>query len=819
MKLPLGRFFFSMRWQYILSVVLMLTTVSVVIGSLGIRRFDQQLEKVLNTQRDNFHRDYRIRLAAEQEHLISFSQELHLMMGDEQHQLRRSVMEKILSQSWSDFELFWGLNGLRLYDASSQTVLDYGRLPDIDRPWLESSRLTGEPVSRVRCERVCEIDVAVPVLVDGEISQLVLSMGFEKILAQLVENHRTELAMLSRPGSAPQGPWQRELLSLTNRTFSMPFLTQASQQFSIEDSERSAIQVELAQQQWAFFSWPIADTGERLLMFHNIDELVQSEQAFIKDLLGILLMAMLMAGAVGASLFWRPLGRLRGLGQALPLLAQSRFDELRQRLQRNRGHLRDELTLLESATLDVASQLERLESDVERYTNELQRMAMMDALTGLPNRAMFHHELSKALGSIGRTEEQIALLFLDLDEFKRVNDSLGHDVGDQLLKTVASRLQKSVRSMDTVCRLGGDEFTVIVRGVDSEKNIHRIIHQIFTSLQQPLQLGRHTLIITTSIGVVFCDNPMARPEELLKRADLAMYQAKQAGRSNYRVFNEQMLESASRKLMLEQEIRTALQEKQLFMVLQPVLALAENRVVGFETLVRWRHPSRGVLLPEEFIRDIEGTEQGIAMGYFVIEASLQLLERVSRILDNDQFYIALNLSPTQYLHLDLIGFLQRQLEQRQINPARVVLELTEEVLIKNLDKAMKIMHQIKAMGLQIAIDDFGTGYSSLSYLKQLPFDILKVDRGFVSELDNSDVDRNIVTSVIDLAHNLRRVVVAEGVESHDQRQFLLKAHCDCVQGDLYSAPMDDGEMLRYLAQLGPDLVWRDEERLLGRQAR
>ena len=212
---------------------------------------------------------------------------------------------------------------------------------------------------------------------------------------------------------------------------------------------------------------------------------------------------------------------------------------------------------------------------------------MMDTLTGLPNRTMMHHELSKSLSSLGRTDEKIALLFLDLDEFKRINDTLGHDVGDELLKTVANRLKKSVRSMDTVCRLGGDEFTVIVRGLGEGSNIHRIIHQIFVSLQQPVQLGRHTLIVTTSIGVVFCDNPMLRPEELLKRADLAMYQAKQAGRSNYRVFDEQMLELASRKLMLEADLRVALEEGQISVSLQPIVSIKDQKVVGLESLVRW----------------------------------------------------------------------------------------------------------------------------------------------------------------------------------------------------------------------------------------
>ncbi|GAA4874172.1 bifunctional diguanylate cyclase/phosphodiesterase [Ferrimonas pelagia] len=819
MKSKRLHYFLSLRWKFILALVSMLLLVSVVIGLLGVHRFGQQLDNVVEQQHDYLWRDYHVRLRSEEKRLTAFSQEMLLMMGDDSHQLELGRMDRMLDDSWADFELYWGLKSLQVFNDALDMLLVYGNGGITADGWLQESFRTGEPINRVRCSEQCFIDVAVPVLVDDEINSLVFTTGFEEVLAQLTENHQVEVAMLGQEIAGSHSPWQRPFLSLTNRGENMHRLGEASALVGLSELLESPGQLELGQEDWVFFSWIVADTGERILLFRNINDLVSSEEAFVSDLMGILLLAMMLAGALGIALFWRPLARIRRLGQSLPLLAQSRFDDLRERLQRDRGRFRDELVQLESTTLDVANQLERLESDVDRYTNELQRMAMMDALTGLPNRAMFHHELAKSLGSIGRTDEQIALLFLDLDEFKRVNDTLGHDVGDELLKTVANRLQKSVRSMDTVCRLGGDEFTVIVRGLESESDIHRIIHQIFTTLQQPLQLGRHTLIITTSIGVVFCDNPMARPEELLKRADLAMYQAKQAGRSNYRVFNEQMLESASRKLMLEQDIRTALNERQLYLAMQPILDLAQNRVVGFEGLVRWQHPTRGLVMPGEFIKEIEGSEQSIELAHYVIEMAFEMLGRFSRKLESDQFYVSVNLSPSQYLQTELVAFLQLQLEKHQVDPRRIVLELTEEVLIKNLDKAMHIMHQLKSMGIKIAIDDFGTGYSSLSYLKQLPFDLLKVDRGFVSDLDNSDVDRNIVTSVIELAHNLKRTVIAEGVESHDQRQFLLQAKCDCVQGFLYSAALDEQRIMALLERLGPDLEWHDEERLLGRQAR
>ncbi len=814
-QLAKGRFL-SLRWKFVLATITLLLLISLIIGLLGVRRFNEQMDRVLVNQHHALWRDYQVSLGATEQRLVNLSQEFHLMLGD-QAGLSMAAIRSRSTERWAEFELFWDLKGMGLFDARMQPALALGSVSGEGDPWLRRILTTGEPESRVHCHLLCLIEVGVPVLVEGDIHVMVLESDLAEVLAPLSENHQVELALFSADAGA--GPWARRLLNVTDRAHTLSLLNTVATDTPLSALSEGPHQVTYDGAHWAIYAWPVGGQGEQLVLLRDVSDLAQSERAFIGDLLGILLMAVLLAGGLGSVALWRPLDRLHRLGRALPLLAQSRFDDLRDRLNNRPGWARDELDQLEHTTLEVASQLERLEGDVDRYTNELQRMAMMDALTGLPNRAMFHREMAKALASIGRTDEQIALLFLDLDEFKRVNDTLGHDIGDELLKTVASRLQKCIRSMDTVCRLGGDEFTIIVRGLESEGDIHRIIHQIFTSLQQPLQLGRHTLIITTSIGVVFCDNPMMRPEELLKRADLAMYQAKQAGRSNYRVFNEQMLESASRRLMLEQEIRIAVKERQLALALQPILSMGTHQLVGFEALVRWYHPSRGLVMPSEFVPEVDESKEGIELGNYVLSVAVELLARYSKRLGRDDFYVSVNLSPNQYMNAHLADHLKALLAQHRVEPERLVLELTEESLIKNLDRAMAIMHQLKSMGVRIAIDDFGTGYSSLSYLKQLPFDLLKVDRGFVADLDNSDVDRNIVTSVIELAHNLKREVVAEGVESHDQRQFLRQIGCDYAQGYLFSPPLDERQAQTLLEQLGEDLRWPDEERgvqLLGR---
>ncbi|QIZ75517.1 putative bifunctional diguanylate cyclase/phosphodiesterase [Ferrimonas lipolytica] len=812
------QFIISLRWKFILSFVAMLMLIGVVIGVMAMNRFNQQLEEVISQKHDSLYRDYQHRLRAEHNRLIELNREILFRLSDKKGLLQLQHLRSELDENWSDFELFGGLYGLQLLDAELQPLLIAGINLNFQPVWTSAQRAIGTPSSYIHCEQACYVGLLVPIVIDGKPSFILYTTSFEAVIAPLVEFHQVQLAVLGGASEPRKGAWGRNVLSLSNRSSNIHVLAEVSQRLPLQKILLEPQRLRFHNKSWSFTGWELTNEGEQLLLFKDIGSLAEGERSFIRDLVSILLIAGVLASVLGLALFWLPLARIRRLSKVLPLLGQSRFDDLRRRLGRSDQRWGDELISLENATLDVAGQLERLEGDLERYTEELQRMAMIDSLTGLPNRAMFQHELSKALSSIGRTDDQISLLFLDLDDFKRVNDTLGHDIGDELLKAVANRLQKSVRSMDTVCRLGGDEFTVIVRGLESEPDIHRIIHQIFASLQQPLQLGNQTLLISTSIGVAFCDNPMMHSDELIKRADLAMYQAKQAGRSNYRVFNEQMQQSASRRLQLTKDVELAIDQQQLSLALQPIISLQQDRVVGFEGLCRWHHPVRGLIMPGTFMKEIDDSVSGRKVGFYVIEQACELLARLSTKLANDEFYLSLNLSPCQYLQSGLVEHIRAQLQRHQLRPNRLVLELTEEVLIKSLDVAMQVMHQLKDMGIQIAIDDFGTGYSSLTYLKQLPFDLLKVDQGFVSDLDNSDVDRNIVTNVIDLAHTLNRSVVAEGVENHDQRQFLKRINCDYAQGYLFAAPMDEHQLVSSMVKLGPELNWSDSESLSGRRS-
>lgn len=794
--------FVSLKWKFVIALIVMMTVLSVLLGRLALDRFEQQRAIMLEQKVAFIRQDYQQTLAHVERRLLVIASELshtHSVSAD-------ASIQTQIEQHWRDSQQDWGLVGLSLYDVQGNIAFRLGAHPLPADNWLAQLQTEGQHLWRQRCRQACVMDLATTVRIESQSYLLVLVAPLMEVLSTLNQNHNVELAVLGQAHPSTLNPWGRTILSLTNRDTNYRTLIAASRNSSFEQFSESPAQLALGTNNWSFFSWPL-DDFHQLLLFFDSSGMDESQRVYFNDLVLFTLVSVLGTTFIFSLLFWPPLARVQQLQKLLPLMARGEYGQIIDKIHKPRWGFVDEVDKLEWATESTVKQLQKLHEEVDRYTHELERLAMMDTLTGLPNRTMMHHELSKSLSSLGRTDEKIALLFLDLDEFKRINDTLGHDVGDELLKTVANRLKKSVRSMDTVCRLGGDEFTVIVRGLGEGSNIHRIIHQIFVSLQQPVQLGRHTLIVTTSIGVVFCDNPMLRPEELLKRADLAMYQAKQAGRSNYRVFDEQMLELASRKLMLEADLRVALEEGQISVSLQPIVSIKDQKVVGFESLVRWYHPSRGLLMPTEFIRDLEGSNELLTLSDWVLKKSLNLMQKLTKISGTQDFYVAVNLSPHQYLHSGLGERIESLLNDLQVPPSRLLLELTEESLIKNLDQALSTMERLKGMGVKVAIDDFGTGYSSLSYLKQLPFDILKIDRSFVRDLDSSDVDRNIVNSVIDLAHNLNRSVIAEGVESHDQLQYLMKAGCDYAQGYLYSPALDEQQAVELIRQLGPDLNW------------
>jgi diguanylate cyclase (GGDEF)-like protein/PAS domain S-box-containing protein len=429
----------------------------------------------------------------------------------------------------------------------------------------------------------------------------------------------------------------------------------------------------------------------------------------------------------------------------------------------------------------------------KQVESQIERLAFYDVLTGLPNRRLLVDRLQHAMAATVRSGAQGALLFIDLDNFKDLNDTLGHDTGDQLLVQVAQRLKGCVRESDTVARFGGDEFVVLVEGLSGDEpqasaEAALVASHIATTLGKPYVLGDASHHSTPSIGIALFGQHSGNVDELLKHADLAMYQAKAAGRNTQRFFDPEMQAAVSARSALEADLRRGLHGKEMVLYYQPVVD-GKGRLLGAEALVRWLHPQRGLVSPAEFIPLAEQTGLILPLGQWVLEAACAQLVAWSRSALTRQFFLSVNVSVRQFRQPDFVEQVLGALHASGANPERLRLELTESLLLADVEDVIARMEHLRRYGVGFSLDDFGTGYSSLSYLKRLPLDQLKIDQGFVRDLQTDPNDAAIVRTILALAHSLDLAVVAEGVETTGQLEFLKRHGCDAYQGYLFGRPM------------------------------
>jgi diguanylate cyclase (GGDEF)-like protein/PAS domain S-box-containing protein len=431
-------------------------------------------------------------------------------------------------------------------------------------------------------------------------------------------------------------------------------------------------------------------------------------------------------------------------------------------------------------------------TDRKRAEEQLLHDAFHDALTGLPNRSLFIDHLKLAIARRQRDLEQnFAVIFLDLDRFKVINDSLGHMIGDQLLVGIARRLEMCLRPGDTVARVGGDEFTILLEGVKDEAEAITVAERIQKELALPFYLSGREVFTTASLGIAPGSTDYALPDEVLRDADTAMYRAKSAGKARHEVFDKEMHAVAMNLLQMETDLRGACERGEFFVQYQPIVSLDDFGVRGFEALVRWRHPERGVISPMDFIPVAEESGQVVVIGEWALhEACRQMQRWQERFPSEPPLFISVNLSGRQFTQPDLIEQVTNILGETGLDPKSLKLEITESVVMENIDTATEMLRQLRALGVQLSIDDFGTGYSSLSYLHRFPIDTLKVDRSFVMRMADNNENIEIVRTIMMLAQNLGMDVVAEGVETREQLALLRKLGCEYGQGFLFSKPAD-----------------------------
>ncbi len=445
-------------------------------------------------------------------------------------------------------------------------------------------------------------------------------------------------------------------------------------------------------------------------------------------------------------------------------------------------------------------------ADISHHKATEQRirfLAHYDALTELPNRNLLNLRLSEALDLCQRHDERLAVLFLDLDRFKYVNDSLGHQAGDMLLQAVARRFTACIRGGDTVARMGGDEFVILLPSISHNEQAAEVAERVLHVLRPPFDIRGQHLSITPSIGIAFYPNDGGDEETLIKHADAAMYQTKEEGRNGYRFYTRQLSSHASERLSIENQLRQALEKKEFVLYFQPQIDVANGTLVGVEALLRWANPEHGLVPPNRFIPIAEDSGLIIPIGEWVLRTACAQ-NHAWQQAGLPAVPVSVNLSARQFDQSDLPERIARVLAETGLAPGLLELELTESLVMRQPERSSEMLNRCKALGLQIAIDDFGTGYSSLAYLRRFPIDRLKIDRSFIRDIVEEPDDAAITQAIIAMAHSLRLTVVAEGVETEAQRRLLRQWECGTYQGFLYSRPLPAEAITDLLASLGTE---------------
>jgi len=454
----------------------------------------------------------------------------------------------------------------------------------------------------------------------------------------------------------------------------------------------------------------------------------------------------------------------------------------------------EDMKILQYSSDQIAMAIKRKVDDIK-----IHKQAHYDDLTGLTNKALFHDRLDQAIHNAERKDDVLAVLFIDLDNFKYVNDSMGHSIGDKLLKIIGNKLIESTRKSDTVSRWGGDEFTILLPNIKRLSGIYKLCDRILNTHLNNIIIEGQELHITASIGISLFPQDGINPDVLIKNADAAMYKSKDLGKNQFHLYKPDMNEEVMERLNVETNLFRAIKNEEFQIVYQPQMSLKSNKIVGFEALVRWNQPDMGVLAPYKFIPIAEETNLIIPLGEWIIK---KVCEQAKKWHDKGfSLNAGINISAKQFNQDKLVEVIQNTINTTGINPNLIELELTESIIMKNVKRTLKICSKLKKMGVNISVDDFGTGYSSLSYLKDFPIDKLKIDQSFISNLaDHDGDDAKIANLVIDLGHKLGLDVVAEGVETQNQIDFLRKYACDEIQGFILSKPLEINEFEKLIKE-------------------
>lgn len=740
--------------------------------------------------------------------LESFTDLIELSEQDDFSHLARQ-----LEKQYDALQLHLNVENIWLVDAQEHILFATNDLPTLIKDNIAQVFRSQAPEHRIYCPQSCQLLLSLPLLnKQGDMVVVTMSTSLVDMLFALKTTLDRDVAVLSIPVKDKNDIKMTsiKIISASNIKLTKSLLAKGKPNSAFNQILEQGLQLDLGNNNYLINLLVLSKQAEQNFYLTLIDDVTTykaTNDAYQKRfILSLSLIFILLAALVYfiSSPFTK---RLLLLSNALPLLAQKKFDQFRLVEFKRPRMFADELDILADSAQELSFELEQLNLVVEQKTKELENIAMYDLLTGLPNRNMLNYQLRKSLGNLTRYKSGVAVLFLDLDDFKKVNDSNGHNIGDKLLIQAAERVRISVGEVDLACRFGGDEFVIVLSHLSGINEAIKVAEKILFQFKEAIKLGSNIFYVSTSIGIAYTESATEKSENLISHADIAMYEAKDNGGGQYHIYHPDMFQRVTHRVMLEGEVRQALAKQQFSLSLQPQICAKTKKLYGFEALLRWQHPERGMISPEDFIPILENSQHMIELGYWIIRRCFELAIQIKKYGLED-VRIAINLSAGQFVDVNLPSFLNDLLIEFSLKAQNFALELTEQTLVKNMDHTIAMMESLKVIGFTFAIDDFGTGYSSLAYLKKMPVDVIKIDKSFIFGMLENNSDFQIITSTIAMVKSLGLTVVAEGVETQAQLRSLTENNCDIIQGYYYSKPIPEKELFPSLDKHTTGGYWK-----------
>lgn len=715
-----------------------------------------------------------------------------------------------LNQQYDTLQLHLNVENIWFVNQQQQVLYSSAKLPSTINKKIMQVIHEQSPLSEVFCRTSCQQLIIIPLLnKEGEFAVIAITASLVDVLYSMHLTLKSDVAIVHFEQNQEKKSSTLKIISASNPLLLKSFLTNEAP-FDIDKIKKQGKRFYFNQKDYLLDLFKLSQNNTENYYLALIDDVTHftTERDHYRQQFLFYISIVFIVLATLIYLMTSPFAnRLLMLSQALPMLAKKEFKQFRRLNFKRLRFFSDELDVLANSAMDLSYDLEQLNLEVEQKTKELENIAMFDLLTGLPNRNMLNYHLKKSLSNLARNNASIAVLFLDLDDFKKVNDSHGHEDGDRLLIKAADRIRLSIREIDMVCRFGGDEFVVFLDQITVIGQAKLVADKIIKHFKEPIKVGTNLFYVSSSIGISYTEDSNLKADDLIRQADIAMYEAKSEGGGKYYVYQDEMYLKVAQQVILETEVRQALKRNQFSLSLQPKIYAQDNKLAGFEALLRWHHPERGMVSPEDFIPILEKSEYMIELGYWVIRRCFEL---VTEMKNNEiiNITLAINLTAEQFVDRNLVPYLTGLLAEFHLPASYFELELTEQTLVKNMELTIEVMKELKLLGFSFAIDDFGTGYSSLAYLKKMPVDVIKIDKSFVFGMLDNHADYQIIKSTIAMVKSLGLTVVAEGVETSAQLRSLIELECNLIQGYFFSKPIPEIELFAFIDEKIEQGYWK-----------